>query len=194
MERRPEHLSQALISNPSSEEMQSKSEIEVIENVDGPQQSRAGSALFIINILTFVTLEAGFLGLAGTCHSDQFGQNTLRSLSGGINSTASSIFSSEWHVQAVRSGSVIPRETDKVSILTAGFSEKLAYFFSKSSTTFRTIFIVSIFTLEMTTIQVVNLTMGHAKAAQDFAPFYFLIDCAEEISRGEQTENTTFQI
>ncbi|KAF8988180.1 hypothetical protein BDQ17DRAFT_1435173 [Cyathus striatus] len=112
---------------------------------------------FLTRWLAFVTCEAGFLFLGAYCLSNpllvrlpQFledqakgiftvlmiGWQTLCVLS--IGPIVTNIFSSEWHFQLRRTGAVIPRQTDRVSILTSDLIDQIRHCFSSSSSrTFR---------------------------------------------------------
>ncbi|KIJ49183.1 hypothetical protein M422DRAFT_246988 [Sphaerobolus stellatus SS14] len=135
-----------------------------------------------------------------------------------VKSIVMNLFSSEWHIQAVRSGTVAPQETDKVSTLTADSMDSSAHFFSKGSGAFRLAFVILILlvalgglaprSLGISTViierninmRIGNLTMGHGNLSTQplslqagMDPIVLLLDRAASIIRTEQIENTTFK-
>ncbi|KAF8987192.1 hypothetical protein BDQ17DRAFT_1335192 [Cyathus striatus] len=112
---------------------------------------------FLTRWLAFVICETGYLALGAHCLSspiplrlppfleDQakgiftvlmIGWQTLCILL--IGPIVTNIFSSEWHFQLRRTSSIIPGQTDRVSILTSDLFDQIRHFFSSSaSRTFR---------------------------------------------------------
>ncbi|KIJ43528.1 hypothetical protein M422DRAFT_253104 [Sphaerobolus stellatus SS14] len=226
---KPGHLTEPL---DRSEQTWLKPEIRVVKGYPQQGYSAPPSWIFFLYLSGFVILESLFLLLAAVCLprplilNKMLSDYSLPEVKGAstilliswqtlsivlVKSIVMDIFSSEWHEQAARSGVLIPYETDKVSTLTAGYREKIAYFFSEGSGAFRIAFIISLFLLAIgglapgslgvstvlidkkTTIQVANLTMGYEQTIDFFGPFSLIVERAGKITTTEQIENTTFK-
>ncbi|KIJ23789.1 hypothetical protein M422DRAFT_39456 [Sphaerobolus stellatus SS14] len=226
---KPGHLAEPL---DRFEQTWLKPELRVVKDYPQLGYSPPPSWRFFLYISGFVILESLFLLLAAVCLprplilNKMLSDYSLPEVKGAftillifwqtlstvlVKSIVMDIFSSEWHEQAARSGVLIPRETDKVSTLTAGYREKITYFFSKGSGAFRIAFIISLFLLAIgglapgslgvstvlidkkTTIRVAKLTMGYEQTVDFSGPFSLILERAGKITTTEQTENTTFK-
>lgn len=210
----------------------SSPEIKVV-STSTEESSTSSIGLFVLRIVLFILLESGFLALAGVCLSrpllllETLSDFSFAELKGAftvvfiiwqslsvalVKGIVIEVFGSEWRVQASRSGTIIARETDKVSTLTAGYRDLINHFFSTATGTFRLAFIVSLLLLGLgglapgslgvstvsverrTIISVANLTVGDPDAGGNFfGPTSLVVQRAAAITRTEQVENSTFK-